>query len=71
MVSALTMKLYWLNFRSILSAAVTIALCGVLWLALDVLKNVAGRDAAIGLSAFVFMGGIIAFFLMGARRRQR
>jgi hypothetical protein len=41
------------SFRSVFRAAIAIVLCGALMLGLDLLKSVAGRDVAIGFSAFL------------------
>jgi hypothetical protein len=59
-----------LNYRSILAAAITVALCGMLWFSLDGLKLAAGRDVALAASAIIIAAALIAAALL-PRRRQR
>jgi len=57
--------------RNWLPAAITVALCAILWLALSALKAVAGQNIALVVSAFVIAAAIIAAICIRPGRRQR
>ena len=71
MVATFVMRPRGLSYRSILSATITVVLCGVFWLILDAAKVLAGSNIAIGLSAFFVVAAIAGAALTRPRHRQR
>ena len=71
MVPAATMGTYRGSPRCVLSAAITIVLCGSLWFVLDFLKSIIGREVALASSAGIFVAAVAAFIFLHVRRRQR
>jgi hypothetical protein len=57
------------SFGSVFRVAAGIVLCGAFVLGLDLLKSVAGRDAAIGFSAFLVVISVVGLILIWATRR--
>jgi hypothetical protein len=65
------MRIYIQKGRSLLSAAITVALCIALWFSLDVVKFIIGQQIALALSALITAGILIALAASVIRRRQR
>ena len=68
---ASTMRIHIQKGRSVLSAAITVALCIALWFSLDVVKLIIGQQIALALSAIITAGILIALAASVIRRRQR
>jgi hypothetical protein len=57
--------------RIALSAAIIATLCVLLWLGLDIVREVAGRGAALALSALIFVICVTLIRLTFTTTRQR
>ena len=62
------MRINLQNFRGVFHAAVAVACCAALSLALDLLNSIAGKNVAIGVSAVIVTVGIVCLILMWAGR---
>jgi hypothetical protein len=61
----------WQNLRGVLSAAIAIAFCVAVPLALDLLKSIAGQKVAIGFAVFIVALLVVFLVSLWVGRRQQ